>query len=510
MTGDPRIDWYDWSGGREAMLRFGPDAGPVVIAALPLLEEANRTRAFVVAILRALAVRGIGSVLPDMPGQGESVTLLETVSLGDMQMAFAAAAGRISRDGPVCYAIGIRSGALIDGIVLPPNLRPRLRGDAVRGGSADQEAAVSNRRWHLSPQDGPALLRELSRVKNVESGSGEFGDPAVPVMVAGNLLSPAMLAELATATTGEAGPHRPPVDRPRPRRPPHRRRAAMATQRARHGRCAVADARRRHRRLDCRMRRLIAFPCAGETLIGSIDEADGTTGLLIVSGGNEIRSGAHRGMALLATALSARGVPVFRYDRRGVGDSSGYNSGYTGAQDDLIAAPPRPFASRPPRMTRIVGFGNCDAATTLALFGRVAGIDAIVLANPWVVDDDDPLPPAAAIRARYAERLRDPAIWRRALSGDIDIGKAIRGLRKIIVAPSEPQTLANTVVATIRGWGDNASVIAAEGDATAIAFRHAARRGRLDARTTVIPTDSHSFARAGDAAALEGAIVAAL
>ena len=43
------------------------------------------------------------------------------------------------------------------------------------------------------------------------------------------------------------------------------------------------------------MRKLIAFPCAGETLVGSLDEGAGSTGLLIVSGGNEIRMGAHRG-----------------------------------------------------------------------------------------------------------------------------------------------------------------------------------------------------------------------
>ena len=42
------------------------------------------------------------------------------------------------------------------------------------------------------------------------------------------------------------------------------------------------------------MRRVISFACEGETLFGSVDEAPGTTGLLIVSGGNEIRCGAHR------------------------------------------------------------------------------------------------------------------------------------------------------------------------------------------------------------------------
>jgi thioredoxin reductase len=38
------IDRYDWAGGSEAMLRFGPATGPIVVLALPLFEEANRTR----------------------------------------------------------------------------------------------------------------------------------------------------------------------------------------------------------------------------------------------------------------------------------------------------------------------------------------------------------------------------------------------------------------------------------------------------------------------------------
>ena len=41
------------------MLRFGPRDGPVVIAAPALFEEANRTRAFLVRILRLLGDCGI-------------------------------------------------------------------------------------------------------------------------------------------------------------------------------------------------------------------------------------------------------------------------------------------------------------------------------------------------------------------------------------------------------------------------------------------------------------------
>ncbi len=57
--------------------------------------------------------------------------------------------------------------------------------------------------------------------------------------------------------------------------------------------------------------------------MGTLDDAPGTTGLLIVSGGNEVRAGAFAGQARLAAEIAAAGHPVFRFDRRGVGDSTG-------------------------------------------------------------------------------------------------------------------------------------------------------------------------------------------
>ena len=92
MTG-LRFDTYDWPGGREAMLRFGPDNGPIVVAALPLFEEANRTRQFTCTILRALAERGVGSMLPDFPGTGESVVATVDATLTDQR--FTAGSGSL-------------------------------------------------------------------------------------------------------------------------------------------------------------------------------------------------------------------------------------------------------------------------------------------------------------------------------------------------------------------------------------------------------------------------------
>lgn len=166
----PRIDHYDWAGGREALLRFGPDTGPAVVAALPLFEEANRTRTFVVALLRALAERGIAGLLPDVPGQGESLTPLAGLTLADMALALAAVA-----PGRKTYALGIRSGALLD------------------------HQASRRGRWHLSPQTGEALLRDLHRTWQA---AGNVGDrdtmmQADTVEIAGNRLPARLLSSLS-------------------------------------------------------------------------------------------------------------------------------------------------------------------------------------------------------------------------------------------------------------------------------------------------------------------------
>ncbi|MDB5678000.1 hydrolase 1, exosortase A system-associated [Sphingomonas bacterium] len=253
------------------------------------------------------------------------------------------------------------------------------------------------------------------------------------------------------------------------------------------------------------MRELISFPCQGDALAGTLDDAAGSTGLLIVSGGNEIRCGAHRGMALLAADLAASGIPVFRFDRRGIGDSEGANHGYADSGPDIAAAVTA-FRTVAPQVKRIVGFGNCDAATALALFHREAGIESLVLANPWVGDEGDDLPPADAIRSHYADRVRDPKQWLRLVSGGINIGKVIKGLRKASAAIPEVSNPIAERMATALGDTPHRFLLANR-DNTAIRFASAWPHGG-DKRECA--TDSHSFARAGDAAWLANQLREAL
>ncbi len=262
------------------------------------------------------------------------------------------------------------------------------------------------------------------------------------------------------------------------------------------------------------MRRLIAFPCAGHTLLGTLDEAPGTTGLLIVSGGNEIRIGAHRGMALLAQRVAEAGHPVFRFDRRGVGDSTGENHGFENSAADIAAAAAAFCAET--GVTRIAAFGNCDAATALAFFHAQARIDALLLANPWVVEQTDDLPPAAAIRSHYARKLRDPREWLRLLRGGVNIAKLFRGLTKLSQSQPEvsdgiPARLAKALAAIQAP----VTILLAKGDNTAIAFADAYKASAFDtvrARIRIEPLDSgsHSFASATDKQWLFERILAAL
>lgn len=252
------------------------------------------------------------------------------------------------------------------------------------------------------------------------------------------------------------------------------------------------------------MRSVISFACGEATLFATLDAAPGAIGLLIVSGGNEIRIGAHRGMALLAQRLAAKGIPVLRFDRRGIGDSTGTNGGFLTSGPDIACAAATFRAEA--GIERLVGFGNCDAATALVLFGAGAGLDRLILANPWVIEQDDALPPAAAIRARYAEKLGDPREWLRLARGGVDLRKLLGGLAKIMqTRPAVADSLTQRLSAALSASRLEATILLAARDNTAIAFRES-----WDGAVTVCDTDSHSFARPSDAAWLEDQIVAAV
>lgn len=259
------------------------------------------------------------------------------------------------------------------------------------------------------------------------------------------------------------------------------------------------------------MRDFLTIACAGDALAATLDGKTGPAGLLIVGGGTEIRSGAHGGMAQLAATVAATGWPVLRYDRRGVGDSGGEDPGFADSGPDIRAAADA-LRARLPAGAPVIGFGLCDGATALALHHADAGMDVLLLANPWVVEPVGDLPPPAAVRAHYAARLTDWSFWKRALTGGVDLRKAARGVTSL--GTTTDDGLSARIATSLDAGGKPLAILLARGDGTAIAF-DAAWSGKAFAmlrdRTEVVRIDSssHTFA-AGDAAMLAAFVIAGM
>lgn len=212
----------------------------------------------------------------------------------------------------------------------------------------------------------------------------------------------------------------------------------------------------------------LTFACAEATLAGTLDTGPGASGLLLVTGGNEVRSGAFSGQAALAARIAAAGYPVFRFDRRGVGDSGGENKGFRKSARDIecaIAA----FRVIAPQVEKIVGFGNCDGASALML-AEGAECDALVLSNPWTIEQDDRVPPPEAVRARYAEKLKNPREIARLLSGGVNLGKLAKGLAHARRRKGAPTTLAGEMAAGLAAFQGPVRILLAGTDRTAQVF----------------------------------------
>lgn len=176
----------------EHILRIEPVGAPraTVLIVPPLFEEANRTRRTLVLAMRALAAHGFAAAMPDLPGQNESLVAPEDVDLALWQAALAEVAAGI--DGPLLVA-SARGGCLID---------------------HDAKAAGW---WRLAPVGGSSLLRTLLRARvsadreaGVTSSLESLSETAKtePLLLAGNRLSPAMIAQLGAAEVQPVEPLR--------------------------------------------------------------------------------------------------------------------------------------------------------------------------------------------------------------------------------------------------------------------------------------------------------------
>ncbi|UQV44070.1 hydrolase 1, exosortase A system-associated [Janthinobacterium lividum] len=164
----------------------------------------------------------------------------------------------------------------------------------------------------------------------------------------------------------------------------------------------------------------------------SLPDAPSPRGVLIITGGPQYRVGSHRQFVLLARALAARGLPVLRFDLRGMGDSEGSARDYRAAGPDIAGALAQ-FFDAVPALREVALWGLCDGATAAACHApNDARIGALVLLNPWVRSSAGLA--RATLRHYYLPRLLQGGFWRKLASGGLQLGASLASLRQVAAA----------------------------------------------------------------------------
>lgn len=178
----------------------------------------------------------------------------------------------------------------------------------------------------------------------------------------------------------------------------------------------------------------IAFACDGESLIGisSTAAGSGAVGVVVIVGGPQYRVGSHRQFVLLARSLAARGIPTFRFDYRGMGDSGGDMRAFDTVDADVGAAIDA-FQARHPDVRDIVLWGLCDGASASLMYSvRDPRVKGLVLLNPWVRNAQSQA--VAQIKHYYARRLFSRDLWRKVLRGGFQMGRFLADARRTVSA----------------------------------------------------------------------------
>lgn len=172
----------------------------------------------------------------------------------------------------------------------------------------------------------------------------------------------------------------------------------------------------------------ILFDLDGDRVLGIFHRPQNglPTGILIITGGPQYRVGSHRQFVLIARHLADNGIPVMRFDYRGMGDSSGVPRKFNEAADDIRAAIDT-FFKQQPELRQVVLWGLCDAASAAMMYAhqdeRVTGIVAL---NPWVRTESGAA--KTLITNYYGDRLVSADFWTKIWRGQFRPYAAVRSL----------------------------------------------------------------------------------
>jgi uncharacterized protein len=236
--------------------------------------------------------------------------------------------------------------------------------------------------------------------------------------------------------------------------------------------------------------RALRFVCAGSSLVGVVDLPERPTGrgVLLLADSEQYRIGGHRQLTLLSRLLAKLGVPVMRFDRRGMGDSDGAPRGYDAIEDDIRAAM-KEFSIQAPDMKETVIIGLGDAALAAALYAPLdERICALVLLNPL---PGRPIDAAEPLRHHYLARLGEVAFWKQVARGELALSgraSALPGAGRV-----QRHALPRQIAASLSRFQGRLLLVLDEEDLAARQFARVLARHDARFRSVEVARANHTF-----------------
>jgi exosortase A-associated hydrolase 1 len=198
----------------------------------------------------------------------------------------------------------------------------------------------------------------------------------------------------------------------------------------------------------------ITFECDGERLVGIVSASAGESdvGVLVLVGGPQYRVGSHRQFVLMARRLARAGVPVMRFDYRGMGDSSGTPATFEQTSTDVAAAV-HAFRQECPSVRRIVLWGLCDAASAALLYFHATQkpcIAGLVLLNPWIRSEQSLA--STHVKHYYGARIFEREFWIKLVRGGINTRHALREFAQTLLVAR--RSVPNAAACAEQGFQD--------------------------------------------------------
>lgn len=197
------------------------------------------------------------------------------------------------------------------------------------------------------------------------------------------------------------------------------------------------------------------------------------TGVVIVTGGAQYRTGSHRQFVQMARALATAGYPVLRFDFPGMGDSPGAMASFEYSAPHIAAAI-QALVEHATQVQHVAILGLCDGASASLLYLQTTQdprVSGIALLNPWVRTEAGLA--RTHIRHYYRDRILQPAFWRKLVHGKIGwqaLHSLAENMRRMHQQPAKRPDFVEQMVQGLQSFSGTTLILLSERDLTAAEF----------------------------------------